>query len=227
MFELLLTSIYSDANTLTFGGFMICLIGSLLLGTVIAFESMYKSSHSRSFLVSLVILPPIVQTIIAVVNGQLGAGIAVAGAFSLVRFRSVPASAREITSIFLAMAVGLAMGMGYIGVSVIVTAVVILVDMLLAATGFGNSKRGERVLRITIPESLNYTEVFDELFADYTAKSELVKVKTTNMGSLFKLEYRIILKDVSKEKELIDEIRCRNGNLEISCCLPETIKNEI
>ena len=162
----------------------------------------------------------IVQTIIALVNGQLGAGIAVAGAFSLVRFRSAPASAREITSIFLAMAVGLATGMGYIAIAVILAVFVLLVDIALASINFGKVGSAERDLKIVIPESLSYDEVFNDIFSTYTSRHELIRVKTTNMGSLFKLTYQITLRDARKEKEFIDKLRERNGNLEITCARP-------
>ena len=158
----------------------------------------------------------IVQTIIALVNGQLGAGIAVAGAFSLVRFRSAPASAREITSIFLAMAVGLATGMGYIAIAVILAVFVILVDIALASINFGKAGSAERDLKIVIPESLIYDEVFNDIFSTYTSRHELIRVKTTNMGSLFQLTYQLRLRERGLEKAMIDELRCLNGNLKIS-----------
>ncbi|MCH5279133.1 MAG: DUF4956 domain-containing protein [Christensenellaceae bacterium] len=215
-------SLFSSADAMTMGNYFICMLVSLALGALIAVCSMYKpTTRSRSLTVSLVLLPMIVQTIIALVNGQVGAGIAVAGAFSLVRFRSAPASARDITSIFLAMAVGLANGMGYIGIAVILTVVVLVVNFLLAALGFGGATQRERDLKIVIPESLNYTDAFDDLFRKYTSRHELLTVKTTNMGSLYKLSYHIVLKNPNREKEFIDAIRCRNGNLEIICSLSD------
>lgn len=150
-------------------------------------------------------------------NGNLGAGVAVMGAFSLVRFRSVPGTAREINSIFLAMAVGLACGMGYIGAAVVFVIIMEIVNVVLTLSSFGDRPELERSLRITIPESLDYTDVFEEIFDKYVTKCELVNVKTSSMGSLFKLEYRIRLKDSGTEKDMIDELRCRNGNLEIMC----------
>ena len=217
MLNNVIDSIFSTTSTLTAGGFIVCLLVSLALGVLIAVCSRYRNRPSKSLSVSLVLLPMIVQTIIALVNGQLGAGIAVAGAFSLVRFRSAPASAREITSIFLAMAVGLATGMGYIAIAVILAVFVLLVDIALASINFGKAGSAERDLKIVIPESLIYDEVFNDIFSTYTSRHELIRVKTTNMGSLFKLTYQITLRDARKEKEFIDKLRERNGNLEITC----------
>ena len=213
MLNNVIDSIFSTTSTLTAGGFIVCLLVSLALGVLIADCSRYRNRPSKSLSVSLVLLPMIVQTIIALVNGQLGAGIAVAGAFSLVRFRSAPASAREITSIFLAMAVGLA-------TAVILAVFVILVDIALASINFGKAGSAERDLKIVIPESLSYDEVFNDIFSTYTSRHELIRVKTTNMGSLFKLTYQITLRDARKEKEFIDKLRERNGNLEITCARP-------
>ena len=152
------------------------------------------------------------------VNGSIGAGIAVMGAFNLVRFRSVPGSAKEICSIFLAMAVGLATGMGYLLLAGILVVVICTIQLIFSFIKIGDKTSVKKELRITIPESLDYTGVFDELFEQYTKSNELVEVKTANMGSLYKLRYIVILKEQSQEKQFIDDLRCRNGNLEISCC---------
>ncbi len=205
------------AGSVPVGPFLLCLVCSLVFGAAIALLYTYRSVYSKSFVITLALLPAIVQIVIMLVNGNLGTGVAVMGAFSLVRFRSVPGSAREICSIFFAMAVGLATGMGYLAVAVVFVLVVGAVNLLYTATRFGEPRRLEKTLRITIPESLDYTGVFDDLFAQYTAKRELVEVKTTNMGSLFRLSYRIRLKDAACEKEFLDALRCRNGNLEIVC----------
>ena len=145
----------------------------------------------------------------------------------MVRFRSVPGSARDIGSIFLAMAIGLATGMGYIGIALLFTLIISAVSLLYTVSGFGEKKEEEKGLKVTIPESLDYTEIFDDLFQKYTSKWELVQVKTASMGSLYRLEYQIILKNPSKEKEFLDEIRCRNGNLEISCGRVELNREEL
>lgn len=202
--------------TLTASNFLLSFAISLALGFVIAGLYMFRSHYSKSFVMTLVMLPAVVQVVILLVNGNLGVGVAVAGTFSLVRFRSVPGTAREITSIFLAMAVGLAAGMGYLGIAVLLVVVLGAVSMILTITSFGD-QRNRKDLRITIPESLNYTDVFDDILKSYAKNWELVQVKTTNMGSLYKLTYQIEMKDTSEEKKMIDELRCCNGNLEISC----------
>ena len=161
------------------------------------------------------------------VNGNLGTGVAVMGAFSLVRFRSVPGTAKEISSIFLAMAVGLAAGMGYIGIAVLFVVVIGAANTIFTVSSFGEKRTEERSLRITIPESLDYTEVFDEIFEQYLKRWELIQVKTTNMGSLFRLEYRVVLKDRKDEKKMIDGLRCRNGNLEILSSRAAAIREEL
>ena len=202
---------------LTPGAFLLCLLSSLLLGAVIAAAYMFRSRYTKSCVVTLALLPAIVQVVIMLVNGNLGTGVAVMGAFSLVRFRSVPGSAREIGSLFLAMAVGLATGMGYIGIAVLFTLILAAAGFLYTITRFGETRRMEKELKVTIPESLDYSGIFDDLFAAYTSRSEMISVKTTQMGSLYQLHYRIELKEPAKEKELLDAIRCRNGNLDILC----------
>lgn len=210
--------ITTNANGLiTVGSFLICLAVSLVLGVILAGLHMFRNTYTKSFVITLALLPAIVQVVIMLVNGNIGTGIAVMGAFSLVRFRSAQGTAREIGDIFLAMAVGLAMGMGYVGAAVLLLLALGAVTLLLEMTRFGERRRPELLLRITIPESLDYTQVFDEIFQTYTKSWKLMQVKTTNMGSLFKLEYRIVLKDSNMEKAMLDELRCRNGNLEILC----------
>lgn len=221
MLDKIFGSVYSTVAPVTFsvGPFLLSMLFSLVLGTLIGVVYTYKNSYTKSFVVTLALLPAIVQTVIMLVNGNLGTGVAVMGAFSLVRFRSAPGSAKEIVSIFMAMAVGLATGTGYLGFAVLFTLIMCAASLLFTVLRFGEPKRvlSERELRITIPESLDYTGAFDDLFVKYTDKWELVKVKTSNLGSLYKLEYIINLKDVAREKEFIDELRCRNGNLEITC----------
>lgn len=203
-------------TTVTLQSLLLCMGVALILGLAISGIYMFRNTYTKSFVITLALMPAIVQLIIMLVNGNIGAGIAVMGAFSLVRFRSAQGTAREIGSLFLAMAVGLALGMGYIGVAVIFTLVLGGFTLILEAFHFGEKKQ-KLQLRITIPESLDYTEVFDEIFQEYTKNWKLVQVKTTNMGSLFKLEYHVTLKDAKQEKEMLDAIRCRNGNLEILC----------
>lgn len=203
---------------ITLSAFFICTAVSLLLGIGIALISMFKTRCSQSFAITLAILPAIVQIVIMLVNGNIGAGVAVAGAFSLVRFRSVPGTAKEIGSIFLAMAIGLATGMGYVGLAVLFFVVIAAVLLLLTAVKFGQQGTAERVLKITIPENLDYDGLFDVVFDTYLKSYSLDKIKTTNMGTLYELQYQITLKSSQVPKAFLDEIRCRNGNLNIVCC---------
>lgn len=214
------SSVLSDQSTASFteGSFFLCLGASIIFGIVIALVYAFRNSASKSFVMTLALLPAIVQVVIMLVNGSIGAGIAVMGAFNLVRFRSVPGSAKEICSIFLAMAVGLATGMGYLLLAAVLVVVICAIQLIFSFVKIGDNASVKKELRITIPESLDYTGVFDELFEQYTKSSELIEVKTSNMGSLYKLRYIIVLKDLKTEKQFIDDLRCRNGNLEISCC---------
>lgn len=194
---------------------LICMGVSLILGFCIAYIYMFKNVYSKGFIVTLTLMPAIVQLVIMLVNGNLGAGVAVTGAFSLVRFRSAPGSAKEIISIFIAMAVGLATGMGYIGIAVLFVIVIGVLNILLNATKFGEGPPRQKTLKITIPEALDYTNVFDDIFDKYLKSWEIYQVRSINMGSLFKIEYKVVIKNSINEKEMIDDIRCRNGNLEI------------
>jgi len=213
-----LNSILGDATqSITLLQMVICTLTSIVLGFVISILYMYRNVYTKNFIVTIVILPAIVQAVIILVNGSLGTGIAVVGAFSLIRFRSAPGSAKEISSIFLAMAIGIATGMGYIYFAIGFTVVIGGVLILLSGVSFGERKNTMKTLKITIPENLDYTEIFNEIFNKYTRKVELETVRTTNLGSLYELQYNIELRDINEEKNFIDEIRCRNGNLNIIC----------
>ncbi|MBP5260802.1 MAG: DUF4956 domain-containing protein [Clostridiales bacterium] len=205
-------------TTVTMTGFLLPVGASLILGLLLAVIHMYKNRYSKSFVATLAILPAIVCVVIMAVNGNIGAGVAVAGAFSLVRFRSAPGTAKEIGALFLAMTAGLLTGMGYILYAALFTAIIGMVILIYQALGFGDGKGDElkKSLRVTIPEDLDYTGVFDEVFEKYTTDHKLVSSKTSNMGSMFKLTYDVTLKTADIEKEFIDRLRCRNGNLEIS-----------
>jgi len=185
---------------------------------------MYRTRYTKSFVVTLALLPAVVCVVIMMVNGNVGAGVAVAGAFSLVRFRSVPGTAKEICTLFLAMGAGLIAGMGYLGYAVLFTLVMCVIFVIYNCMDLGTKKNAAvfKTITITIPEDLNYTEAFDDIFAEYTRAYDLVRVKTTNMGSMFKLTYNAELRDATKEKEMIDKMRCRNGNLEIAVSRQET-----
>ncbi|WP_022766884.1 DUF4956 domain-containing protein [Butyrivibrio sp. XPD2006] len=213
-------------STVTGASFMIATVCSLVIGVFIAFMYTIKNSYSKSYIITLALLPAIVQMVIMMVNGNIGAGVAVAGTFSLVRFRSAPGTGKEITSIFLAMAVGLATGMGYIGLAAIFAVIITLANLILIGSGFGNGSAEEKTLKITIPEGLDFEGIFDDIFARYTTKAELCEVKTSGMGSLYKLNYSIVMRNRASTKGMIDEMRQRNGNLEISCSRPVAIKAE-
>lgn len=195
----------------------LCMGTSLVLGVGTALLCFFKSHHSQSFLLTLAILPAVVQVVIMLVNGNIGAGVAVAGTFSLVRFRSVPGTAREIGMLFLAMAIGLATGMGYVGVAAVFFVVMAAFVLLLGALRFGAGDQLERELKITIPETLDYDGLFDDLFARYTRSARLERVRTTNMGTLYELDFRVVLKSPQVSKAFLDDLRCRNGNLNIVC----------
>lgn len=209
--------------------FLLCIGCSLLIGLVLAFGYMYRSRYTKSFIVTLALLPAVVCVVIMMVNGNVGAGVAVAGAFSLVRFRSVPGTAKEITMLFLAMGAGLISGMGYLGFALVFTVIMCALTVLYNRLDFGFARNATiyKTLHITIPEDLDYTGVFDGILKEYTNSYELTCVKTTNMGSMFRLTYNLILRDASMEKEMIDKLRCRNGNLEITVSKQETTVAEL
>ncbi|MBQ9460239.1 MAG: DUF4956 domain-containing protein [Oscillospiraceae bacterium] len=205
---------------ITASAFFICTAVSLLLGVGAAALSMYKSKYSQSFVLTLAMLPAMVQIIIMMVNGNIGAGVAVAGAFGLIRFRSAPGSAKEIGMVFLATAIGLATGMGYVAIAAAFFAVMAAFSLLLSAAGFGAKGADERELKITIPENLDYDGLFDDLFQKYARSAELERVKTTNMGTLYELSYKVTLRDTHETKAFLDALRERNGNLNIVCGKP-------
>lgn len=207
-------------GTMTGESFIISTLCSLALGCFIAFMYAFKNDFSKSYIITLSLLPAIVQVVIMLVNGNLGTGIAVAGAFSLVRFRSAPGSGKEITSIFLSMAVGLATGMGYIGVAIIFTLLITFANLLLSSLSIRSYGNEEKLLKITVPESLDFEGIFDDIFCRYATKVDLEEVKTAGMGSLYKLTYKIVMRQNASTKALMDEMRIRNGNLEISCSRP-------
>lgn len=216
----MLNSILGTELTLT--SFLICTGVSLLLGMGTALVAGYHSRSTQSLAITLAILPAVVQAVIMLVNGSIGAGIAVAGAFSLVRFRSAPGTAREIAAIFLAMAIGLATGMGYVGLAALLFLILAGAMLALTALRFGQKEDAGRILKITIPEDLDYDGLFDDLFERYTTAHTLEKVKATNMGTLYELRYRITLRQEPVPKVFLDELRCRNGNLNITCCREES-----
>lgn len=223
------TTIIDTATTgqMTISAALICTFVSLILGLVIAVVYMAHSTYSKNFVITLALLPAMVQIVIMLVNGNLGTSVAVLGAFSLIRFRSVPGSSREISSIFFSMAVGLATGTGYVVFAAVITIVISLVMLILCRSPFGERKPLDKELRVTIPENLDYSEIFDDIFSTYTKKVSLERVKTTNLGSMYELSYHIVLKRDEDEKALIDAIRCRNGNLTVICGRPQTVSEAL
>lgn len=220
MFNELFSSIFAaDAETaLTPRRFLLCLGAALALGLGLALTCTYKNKTTRSFAFALALLPAAVSVVVMLVNGNLGAGVAVAGAFGLVRFRSAPGTAKEIVSIFTAMAAGLLLGMGYLAYAALFSLIMGLFFLVLSAVKFGENQppTRDRTLKITVPEDLNFTGLFTDVFEKYTSACRQTGVKTTHMGSLFRISYEITLKDLACEKDLIDALRERNGNLEIT-----------
>ncbi len=198
--------------------FLLCIGTSLVLGLIIALCYRYRTRYTQSFVASLAVLPAVVCVVIMLVNGNVGTGVAVAGAFSLVRFRSAPGTAKEIGALFLAMGAGLIAGMGYLAYAFLFTALLCGVTMLYARLNFGAERQEalHKTLRVTIPEDLDYADVFDPILDEYTESRELTEVRTTNMGSMFRLTYDLKLKKAGTEKDMIDKLRCRNGNLEVA-----------
>lgn len=231
MFENLFKGLFdTDLTTvISVTDFLLCLGTSLVLGLIMALAYMYRARYTKSFVTTLALLPAVVCVVIMLVNGNVGTGVAVAGAFSLVRFRSVPGTAKEICILFLAMGAGLIAGMGYLGFALLFTLSMCAVFVLYNRLDLGTKKNAEvyKTFTITIPESLDYTGIFDDIFKDYTRSHELVRVKTTNMGSMFKVTYNVELSDISREKEMIDKLRCRNGNLEIAVSKQESLGQEL
>ena len=215
MFEYIFSSIITN-GTLTGTEFVITMLCAFLCGLIIAGAYMIKNRYSMSFVTTLVLLPAIVELVIILVNGNIGAGVAVAGAFSLVRFRSAPGRGQEITGIFLAMAAGLATGMGYVGIAIIFSVVVSAANLLLKVLNFGTENKGMQRLRIAVPENLDYEERFEGTLKKYLKDYTYDEVRTTNMGSLYKLTLSVVLKDSISTKEMLDELRTLNGNLDIS-----------
>lgn len=220
----------SDMTTvISVSDFLICIAVSLASGIIMALAYTYRTRCTKSFLATLALLPCVVCVVIMMVNGNIGTGVAVAGAFSLVRFRSAPGTAKEIGALFVAMAAGLISGMGYAAYAILFSVLLSGISMLYSRLDLGGGKHAQayRTLRITIPEDLDYDSIFDDILAEYTDKYDLVGVKTTNMGSLFRLTYDLKMKNSASVKEMIDKLRLRNGNLEISVSKQQTESGEL
>ena len=214
MSDLMFSSVFGTADSLvssvSASSFLLCSVVSIVLGLVIAGVYMFRHRYSKNFVVTLALLPLIVQMVITLVNGNLGAGIAVMGVFNLVRFRSIPGSAKDIGSVFLAMAVGLATGMGFVGLAVLFTAIIAVVNVVYVLSPLGRPREAEKTLKIVVPEDLEFDGIFDDVL------DRFAEVTTSNMGSLYTLEYTLRLREPGMEKRLIDEVRCLNGNLKVT-----------
>lgn len=194
---------------------LICAAVALILGVVVAFTHLKTSRTSKSFLITLATLPLLVMAVMIMINGNLGTSIAILGAFSLIRFRSIQGNAKELLSIFFTMMIGLALGMGHVLFAIVITAITVVAILFFAYTHFLEPNQRQRTLKIVIPEDLDYEDVFTDVFKKYTSSAELVRMKTMNMGSLYKLTYDVTLKRNIKEKEFLDEIRVKNCNLKV------------
>jgi hypothetical protein len=212
---------------ITISGVLLCTVVSLVFGFCVAAIHMFRNRYNKNFIATIVLLPAIVQIVIMLVNRNIGAGIAVAGAFSLVRFRSIPGNARDIGSVFLSMAMGFIAGMGYLFYGLLFLLVIGAASIILSLCAFGEGKGGRRYLKIMIPENLDYEGLFDDIFTEHTASVELEKVRTTDMGSLYELNYLVTLKNFARSKDFIDKLRCRNGNLPISLGRERTLAEEL
>ena len=207
-------------ETLDIKTFAICIAVAFALGLVVALVHQKTSPSNKNFITTLAVLPVLVTMVILLVNGNLGTSVAILGAFGLVRFRSIPGNSRAIMDVFFAMAIGLAVGTGYIGFAALFTIVVSLFIILLSALNFGQSQTDEKKLTIMVPEDIDYTSIFDQTFAKFTTTHSLERSKTTNMGSLFELRYRVKLKKGINEKQFIDHLRVQNGNLKVMLSQP-------
>ena len=214
-------------GTLTLGLFLLAVGASMVLGLILALAFMYKNTYTKSFISALVLIPAVETVVIMLVNDNLGVGLSVAGSFALIRFRSVKGNAKELVAVFIAMTIGIICGTGFVAIAGVFTLLLSAVMFLMTLTDFGRQSEDEKYLKITIPESLNYDEVFDDILKKYTRSYELETIKTLTLGSLFRVEYRIVMKDAGQTKKMIDEIRTRNGNLEIMCGRSATDREEL
>ena len=188
---------------------------ALVLGIALAITHKLTSQTTKGFLITLATLPLLVMAVMIMINGNLGTSIAILGAFSLIRFRSLQGHAKDLLAVFFAMMIGLACGMGHILFGTVITIIAILAIVLFTYTRFLEPDRHERVLKIVIPEDMDYDEVFDSIFKKYTSYHRLVRMKTMNMGSLYKLTYDVKIKHGVKEKDFLDAIRVKNMNLKV------------
>lgn len=224
MFDTIFQDTSASDLSIDFSKTLLIILASLVLGLAISgayYFTSRKRNRSANFFMSLIILPAIVAVVILLVGENVARAFSLAGIFTLVRFRSIPGDSKDITFVFLAMAAGLCVGLGYLTLGAVMTVILGAVIAAVYKIGLGMPNQKEKRLRITLPEDMNYQHAFDDLFTKYTSQCEMIKVKTTNMGTLFELYYDIILKEDALEKEFIDALRCRNGNLNIQLGIEE------
>ncbi|MBQ6560697.1 MAG: DUF4956 domain-containing protein [Erysipelotrichaceae bacterium] len=224
-----MTSIFGSIFTgsLTIGQFILTIVASMFMGLILSAAFMYRNTYTKSFISALVLIPAVETVVIMLVNDNIGFGLSVAGSFALIRFRSVKGTAKELSAVFIAMTVGIICGAGYVALAGVFTLMLSVVMLALSLTGFGSVSENSRYLKITIPESLNYDEVFSKVLDKYCSSYELESIRTLTLGSLFRVEYSIRMNDVKECKAMIDELRTRNGNLEIMCGKPAGNREEL
>lgn len=224
-----MTNIFGSIFTgsLTLGQFMLAIVASMFMGLILSGVFMYRNTYTKSFVSALVLIPAVETVVIMLVNDNIGVGLSVAGSFALIRFRSVKGTAKELSAVFIAMTIGIICGTGYVALAGVFTLLLAAVMLVLNVSGFGKVSEKNRYLKITIPESLNYDEVFNEILDKYCSSYELESIKTLTLGSLFRIDYSITMKDADRTKAMIDELRTRNGNLEIMCGKTYTNREEL
>lgn len=225
MLELIFSSTMSES--LTFGTTLLVVFSSLALGLCIS--AVYMLTHKNeeynaSFVVTLIMLPAIIAMIIYLIGNNVARAFSLAGAFSLIRFRSAAGDPKDIAYVFFTLGVGLACGMGYIGYAALFAAILCAVMTVLTLLNYGSRHSGPLRLRIVIPEDMDYNNAFDETLREYTASYRCVRVKTTDFGSLFEITYDITMKDIADSKAFIDKLRSKNGNLNITLSLREAFE---
>ena len=224
-----MTNIFGTIFTgsLTLGQFMLAIVSSMIMGLILAIAFMRKNTYTKSFISALVLIPAVETVVIMLVNDNIGVGLSVAGSFALIRFRSVKGNAKELVAVFIAMTIDIICGTGYVALAGVFTILLSIVLLALNLSNFGQESDKNRYLKITIPESLNYDEAFNEVLGKYTSSYEIDSIKTLTLGSLFRIDYQIRMKDIRQMKQMIDELRTRNGNLEIMCGRPATNREEL
>ena len=214
-------------GSLTLGQFLLAICTSMILGLALSFVFMFRNTYTKSFVTALILIPAVETVVIMLVNDNLGVGLSVAGSFALIRFRSVKGNAKELVAVFIAMTIGIICGTGYVAIATVFTVLLSVVMLVITLTNFGEMSDNERTLKITVPESMNYDKVFDAILSEYTSSYRLDSIKTLTLGSLFRLDYKVTLKNPDLTKKMIDELRTRNGNLEIACSRPSTDREEL